>query len=78
MSKTPYEIRLELLKMAKEMLESDFFTKRDLIKEEWQNKVSLALDQKAELPTMPTMPPFPTAEQILTKARELNEFVSNS
>ena len=78
MSKTPYEIRLELLKMSKEMLESDFYMKRDLIRDEWQNKVSLALEQKSNLPSTPIMPEFPTAQQVLIKARELNEFVSNS
>ena len=28
---TPFEIRLELLKMAKEMLEQDYYGKRELI-----------------------------------------------
>ena len=31
MSMSPFEIRLELLKMAKDMLESDYFGKREMI-----------------------------------------------
>ena len=33
---TPFEIRLELLKMAKDMLVEDYFGKREAISNEWK------------------------------------------
>jgi len=39
---TPFEIRLELLKMAKEMLEEDYRSKREQISNDWSVKVEVA------------------------------------
>ena len=33
---TPFEIRLELLKMAKEMLTEDYYGKREQVSNDWQ------------------------------------------
>ena len=77
MSKTPFEIRLELLRMAKEMLEADYFSTKDKLQNEWQIKVSRANETNEPLPQYPIIPPFPTATEVIGKAMTLNIFVSN-
>jgi hypothetical protein len=83
MSTNGYEIRLELLKMSKEMLEQDWHAHRDMIRAQWEQEVNLvqirahAVDQPVEsVPTQPTFRPFPTEEEIIKKAKVLNEFVA--
>jgi len=78
-----YEIRLELLKMAKEMLEQDWHAQRDAVMSNYGHKVSFAHAkaesagfQNTEFPAAPTFKPFPTEEQIIAKARVLNEFIN--
>ena len=39
---TPFEIRLELLKMAKDMLTEDYYGKRESISQDWNVKVEVA------------------------------------
>lgn len=83
MSTNGYEIRLELLKMSKEMLEQDWHANREMVTRQWEQEVNLvqirahAVDQPVEsVPTQPTFRPFPTEEQIIKKAKVLNEFVA--
>ena len=74
---TPFEIRLELLKMAKEMLTEDYFGKREVIQSDWTTKVEIAKLNGGEVPNHPGFPPYPTEQDIVKKAQELNSFVSN-
>lgn len=76
MAQSGYEIRLELLKMAKELLEQEFHSKRDLIMQEYNYKCAIAIDAKTELPAMPSLPEMPTMDQITAKAGELNTFIN--
>ncbi len=83
MSTNGYEIRLELLKMAKEMLEQDWHAQRDAVMTDYSTKVSLAHGKaesmgfaNADMPAAPTFKPFPTEEEIIKKAKVLNEFVA--
>ena len=71
MSKTPYEIRLELLKLANEVLATPVFQKRDAMIQEFH--VAFESNKQA---TFPTLPNFPTTEDILVEAEKLNKFVS--
>lgn len=73
MSKTPYEIRLELLKLAKDTLFEPIYNKRDALKDEFFSKITD--ENKGDIP-YPTMPDFPTSSDIVAKAEELNKFVS--
>jgi len=76
MSMTPYEIRLELLKMAKEMLSDDYYGKREVISNEWSTKVEEAKINGTPSPSHPGFPSFPSEEEIIRKAEMLNGFVS--
>ena len=74
---TPFEIRLELLKMAKDMLTEEYYGKRDQIQEDWRIKVEVAKLNGGLIPDHPPMPAYPSETDIITKAKELNGFVSN-
>ena len=78
MSMTPYEIRLELLKMAKDLLSDDFNTKKESAIHDWEVKVEAAKIAGTNAPEMPALPPYPTEEDIVKKAEALNNFVSQT
>ena len=73
---TPFEIRLELLKMAQTMLEHDYFGKREQISNDWNIKVENARHAGQSPPDHPVFPTFPTESDIIAKAVTLNSFVS--
>jgi hypothetical protein len=74
---TPFEIRLELLKMAKDMLAEEYYGKREQISNDWSTKVEVAKLNGGSIPDHPGFPTYPTEKEIITKAQELNGFVSN-
>ena len=78
MSMTPYEIRLELLKMAKDMLEQDYHAKREGLQQQWHTQVDAAKIAGTQSPDFPALPPFPTEDEIVKKAEALNQFVSQT
>jgi len=73
---SPFEIRLELLKMAKEILEQDHFGKREQLSSDWTVKLENARHAGATPPDHPGFPPYPSETDIIKKATELNGFVS--
>jgi len=73
---TPFEIRLELLKMAKDMLVEDYYGKRDQVSSEWNLKADIAKIHGTEIPAHPGFPAYPTEADVVKKATELNGFVS--
>ena len=78
MSMTPYEIRLELLKMAKDMLTDDYHTKRDALNQQWHSQVDAAKIAGTTSPDFPALPAFPTEDDFVKKAEALNQFVSQT
>ena len=72
MSKTPYEIRLDLLHLAKEILQTPVHDKRNSLSDEYHSKLNDA--KRGTLP-YPTMPDFPSTTDIVVKAEELKKFV---
>ena len=75
MSKTPFEIRLELLNLAKEILQAPIYQKRETLSDEYHSKLNDA--NRGTLP-YPSMPDFPSSTDIVAKAEELNKFVSGN
>jgi hypothetical protein len=78
-----YMIRLDLLKMAKEMLEQDWHAHRDAAQQYWQHEVDIAKIKArgkdsliTVVPPVPTLKPFPTEAEVITKAKALNEFIN--
>ena len=74
---TPFEIRLELLKMAKDMLSDEYYGKREQISNDWSTKVDSAKINGGTIPDHPGFPAYPSESEIIAKAQILNGFVSN-
>ena len=70
---SPFEIRLELLKMSKDMLEQDFHSRRETALRKWEHAVSMNQEGKEFLTEVPQ---YPSEEQVIRKAKMLNEFIS--
>ena len=75
MSKTPYEIRLELLTLAREILQTSIFEKRGKLSDEYHSKLTDA--NRDSLP-FPTMPDFPSTTAIVAEAEALKKFVDQA
>ncbi len=73
---TPFEIRLELLKMAKDMLTEDYYGKREIVSNEYSTRCEVARIHGTEVPTHPGFPAYPSEADIIAKANALNGFVS--
>jgi len=77
-NKTPYEVRLEVLKMAQDTELQHFYANRENQMNRWQTAVETARIKSQEPPEMPAMPEFPTEESIVKKAQFLSEFIDNN
>lgn len=67
MSKTPFEIRQELLSLAKDRLSTEYFSKLEETR---------AFDDEGLQKEFVKNHKFPTVAEIITEAQLLNEFVS--
>ena len=77
-----YMIRLEVLKMAKEMAEQDFYSQRDILSSHYQQEIEFARNKADRLgfdnvvfPTEPSLPIYPSPDSIKSKANELYQFI---
>jgi hypothetical protein len=75
--KNPYEIRFDILNMSKELTVEKWHSNNDALREHHGVLTSRALDHDYEIPAPYEPLPFPSDSDIVKKARELNEFVSN-
>lgn len=73
-----YEIRLELLKMAKDLLMEDWHGKRQAIDNVYCQKRDIQMSQEynQQVVEYPDIPPAPSSKEIIELAGRLNEFVS--
>ena len=74
---TPFEIRFDLLKLEKDMLEQDYFAKREVSHNNWQVASENARLAGTTMPNQPELPPYPSEQDVIAKAAALNTFVSN-
>ena len=74
---TAFEIRLELLKMSKNMLTEEYYSKREVIGNDWSSKVDAIKINGGTIPDHPGFPPYPSESEVIAKAAALNGFVSN-
>lgn len=77
MTKTPYEIRLEVLKMAQDTELQHYHRNCDMLMNNWQIQVETARIRNETPPGMPEMPSFPSEEVVVKKAQFLGEFINN-
>ena len=73
---TPFEIRLELLKLSKDILGEDYFARRAVAENNWQTACENARQRGEPLPSHPDLPAYPSETEIIAKATALNGFVS--
>ena len=78
-SKTPYELRLQMLQMAKDMVNQNFELQREIAMKYWDATISAAKDAKL-IPEVPKdlMPKVPTLEDVMKVAEQMNSFVSGA
>lgn len=73
MSLNPYEVRLELLKLAQNTLNEKAYNSRQALMDQYtyerENNPNTAF---------PDLPKMPNTEDIIAEAKKLNDFVSNS
>ena len=83
-SKTPFEIRTELLSQAqsilferisaeRQRLENDWNTKREVYFTALQSPDMMPIDSAPDFPVLPTI----TTEEVIAEAKKLNDFISN-
>jgi len=82
MSKNPYEIRLELLHIARDFIIEQNMNERIRLENDWnleREKASIALSQgkNVDLPPFPAVPNM-DADSIIWLAEKLNSFVSKN
>ena len=68
MSKTPYEIRLDLIKMAQDQLNQRYYNQFEVAR------------HNAQIASRPLneVPEFPSTEQLLLEAEKLKQFVDKA
>jgi len=79
MSKTPYEIRLDLLKLSKDTLTEIAYSKRQALTDEFHasRQTLNSCDNGPKDPKeFPTLPELPDTDAIIAEAEKLNSFVS--
>ena len=82
MTKTPYELRYDLLAMAQNIITENLMNERIRLENDWglaREKASIALSQNKDV----EMPPYPDvpnidANSVIEMAKLLNNFVSNT
>jgi hypothetical protein len=67
MTKTPFEIRLELLKMAQDQANQKFY-------KQWET-AAMKSQMTESTQFLSEVPEFPTTEQILVEADKLKRFI---
>ena len=73
-----YEIRLELLKMSKDMLMEDWNSQRHALENVYFQKREIAMAQESNQTVVdyPPLPAVPSSNTITELANKLNDFVS--
>lgn len=78
MSKTPFEIRLEVLAMAKEMAIEDYYANQEKLIREWDRDTENARHSGSPRPNAPQLPNFPSETDIVKKAQFLSEYIDGN
>lgn len=75
---SPFDLRLEMLKMAKDYLDHQLDIARDAAMQSWNASVAFAEQMNQELPKMPELPKMYGVEEITKMADQFNKFVSGA
>jgi len=80
-SKTPFEIRTDLLSQAYAICTEKMYAERQRLENDWNMRrdewsIKAANGNYTEAPLFPSLPAI-TTEDVVDEARKLNDFVSN-
>ncbi|CAB4170954.1 hypothetical protein UFOVP908_185 [uncultured Caudovirales phage] len=75
-SKTPFEIRLDLLNLAQSILNDKVWADRNRIERDYDAIKESCLTKNKQVPACPQMPSV-EEDAIVELAKKLNDFVSN-
>ena len=76
-SQSPFELRMQMLEMAKEYLDQQYTYTREAILQSWHDSIEYAEKVKGVMPIMPEMPKMYDISEIAKMAETFNDFVSN-
>lgn len=74
----PYEIRLQLLQMSRELLEHEFVAEKEAAFETFRAENGQFQSGRGNGPSSLAMPDFPTSEKIIEKANQLKAFIDTN
>lgn len=77
MTKTPYELRYDLLAMAQSILSEQNMNERIRIENDWNMECDIIRTKGGHFPKFPKVPQY-DADQVIAMAEKLNEFVSRN
>lgn len=72
MASTPYELRFQMLMEAKTYLEGKYLQERENLTQRYY-----AETEAGKNPQFPSLPSYPTLDDIQSLAEQMNRFVSN-
>lgn len=83
MSKTPYELRYDLLAMAQSILTENLMSERTRLERDWglkREQASILMSEGIKEINLPSFPNVPTIDpdKIIELAETLNKFVSKN
>jgi len=76
MSKTPFEIRLDLLNLAQSILADKIWAERTRLENDWSAIRESCEKKNKSVPPYPNVPNV-NEDDIIALAKKMNEFVSN-
>lgn len=82
MSKTPYELRYNLLEMAQSIINENLMNERIRLENDWNGlrELAIAAAERGVQSTVPAFPEIPKMDPnaVIEMAKLLNNFVSNT
>lgn len=75
-NKTPFELRFDLLQLAKEILLEKMYAERTQLENDWNAKRDVAMQFSQAIAPFPTMPTI-DEDEVIRLASKMNTFVSD-
>ena len=75
MSSNPYQLRFEVLAMAKDIVSEAYHSQRDNLINEYHAKLETTPEDQRSKLVYPVLPSYPSEQVILEKAKQLYTFV---
>jgi len=76
MTKTPFELRFELLNLSKDILTEKMYAERTKLENDWNAHREIATMHNMAVQPFPNVPSL-DEDEVIRLARKMNEFVSD-